>query len=248
MALYGPKARWVMTERGQGAAVQSRDELAIGPSHLRWTGDALEITIEERDTRLFNPIHRRVCGTVRVVPRAINTVAFALDPEARHCWHCLAPRAHVEVAMERPGVSWKGDGYLDSNFGAESLEEGFRMWHWSRAHCRDGSVVNYEGVRRDGSHFASALRFDRSGVPEPAELPDVASLPRTFWRLQRRTRADEGQARVLDTWEDSPFYARSSIIAQLYGERVVGVQESLDLDRFRSPLVQFMLPFRMPRV
>ena len=31
--------------------------------------------------------------------------------------------------------------------------------HWSRAHTRNGAVVCYEGVRRDGSHFASALRF-----------------------------------------------------------------------------------------
>lgn len=236
-----------MTERGGGAAVQTADQLSIGPSNLRWTGEALEIDIVERDTRLFNPIHRRVRGTVRVVPKAVNTIAFGLDPAARHRWHCLAPRAHVEVDMREPDVSWKGDGYLDSNFGEESLEEGFRLWHWSRAHTRDGSVVNYEGLRRDGSSFASALRFDRHGAPEPAELPDVARLPNTFWQVQRRTRADEGQARVLDTWEDSPFYARSSIIAHLYGERVVGVQESLDLDRFKSPIVQFMLPFRMPR-
>jgi carotenoid 1,2-hydratase len=28
---------------------------------------------------------------------------------------------------------------------------------------------------------------------------------------------------------------------------VVTVQESLDMQRFSSPLVQFMLPYRMPR-
>jgi len=28
----------------------------------------------------------------------------------------------------------------------------------------------------------------------------------------------------------------------------VAVQESLDLDRLASPIVQFMLPYRMPRV
>jgi carotenoid 1,2-hydratase len=28
---------------------------------------------------------------------------------------------------------------------------------------------------------------------------------------------------------------------------VVAVQESLDMQRFASPLVQFMLPYRMPR-
>jgi carotenoid 1,2-hydratase len=31
------------------------------------------------------------------------------------------------------------------------------------------------------------------------------------------------------------------------GEEVVAVQESLDMQRFSSRLVQFMLPYRMPR-
>ncbi|WP_271078461.1 hydroxyneurosporene dehydrogenase [Aurantiacibacter sp. MUD61] len=236
-----------MTERSRGAAVQEADQLQIGPSNVRWTGEALEIDIVERDTRLFNPIHRRVRGKLRVIPRAINTVPFGLDPDARHRWHCLAPRARIELRMDEPGISWNGEGYLDSNSGEESLEEGFRVWHWSRAHCREGSVVNYEGVRRDGSHFASALRFAKDGSPEPAELPMVAPLPNTFWQIERKTRADRGHARALDTWEDSPFYARSQLLTQLYGERVVAVQESLDLDRFKSPITQFMLPFRMPR-
>ena len=30
-------------------------------------------------------------------------------------------------------------------------------------------------------------------------------------------------------------------------EQVVAVQESLDMRRFANPLVQFMLPYRMPR-
>jgi len=37
------------------------------------------------------------------------------------------------------------------------------------------------------------------------------------------------------------------VASRLFGEKVVAVQESLDLDRFKSPLVQFMLPYRMPR-
>ncbi|MEO0908593.1 MAG: hydroxyneurosporene dehydrogenase, partial [Pseudomonadota bacterium] len=49
------------------------------------------------------------------------------------------------------------------------------------------------------------------------------------------------------TWEDTPFYARSELASKLYGEEVVAVQESLDMRRFASGAVQFMLPFRMPR-
>jgi carotenoid 1,2-hydratase len=33
----------------------------------------------------------------------------------------------------------------------------------------------------------------------------------------------------------------------MFGEDVHAVHESLSLDRFRSPVVQWMLPWRMPR-
>ncbi len=248
VALYGPGARWTMTERGHTAVRRDRDVLEIGPSSVRWTGDALEIEIEERDKRLGIPWQRRVCGRVRVIPEALNPTAFALDPAGHHRWHCLAPRARIEVAMDRPGLRWSGSGYLDSNFGSESLEEGFRVWHWSRAHTARGAAVCYEGIRRDGTAFASALRFAADGTPQQEDLPLVAPLPNTLWQMERKTRADHGHAGVIKTWEDAPFYARSRLHSRLFGESVVAVQESLDLDRFSSPIVQFMLPYRMPRI
>ena len=248
VALYGPKARWAMTERGRGDVVQGRDTLVLGPSALRWTGDALEIDIEERDKRLGIPWQRPVRGKIRVVPEALNPVGFALDPAGKHRWHCLAPRARIEVAMQEPGLSWTGRAYLDSNFGSESLEDGFDVWHWSRAHLREGAAVCYEGRRADGSRFASAIRFDAYGLPHQAELPMTAPLPNTGWQMERKTRGERGHASVIKTWEDSPFYARSTLRTRLFGEEVVAVQESLDLRRFASPVVQFMLPYRMPRV
>ncbi|QZH75047.1 MAG: hydroxyneurosporene dehydrogenase [Erythrobacter sp.] len=236
-----------MTERPSRAVARDADLLAIGPSSLRWTGEALEIDIVERDKRLFNPWQRPVRGKIRIIPEALNGVAFALDPQSRHRWHCLAPRARIEVDMQKPGLRWQGGAYLDSNFGSESLEKGFRVWHWSRAHTAKGGVVCYEGVRRDGSHFASALRFGADGMPQIEEPPLVAPLPNTLWQMERKTRADRGHASVIKTWEDAPFYARSTLKTRLFGEAAVAVQESLDLDRFASPVVQFMLPYRMPR-
>ncbi|WP_232367351.1 hydroxyneurosporene dehydrogenase [Altererythrobacter lutimaris] len=247
VALYGPQARWAMTERERDDVRQSKDCLQIGPSNVRWAGDALEITIEERDKRLFNPFRRRVRGTVRVTPEIVNPVAFALDPGTKHRWHCLSPRARIDVDMEEPGLSWTGSAYLDSNFGSESLEEGFRIWHWSRAHCKNGAVVCYEGVRRDGSQFASALRFAENGEPEAEAIPAKAALPRSGWQVERSTRSSSGRASIIRTWEDTPFYSRSELATELHSEPVVAVQESLDLNRFRSPVVQFMLPYRMPR-
>lgn len=236
-----------MTERGQGAVAREADSLAIGPSQVRWDGGALEIDIVEGDTRLFVPWQRPVRGRVRVIPEALNRTAFALDPHQNHIWHCLAPCARIEVDMAEPGLSWRGRAYFDHNRGREPLESGFNMWHWSRAHLKEGALVCYEGERVDGSLFASALQFDRNGVPEPVELPSIAQLPRSRWRIPRRTRSDIGVARVRRTWEDTPFYARSELASRFAGQEVVAVQESLDMRRFSSPLVQFMLPYRMPR-
>jgi carotenoid 1,2-hydratase len=247
VALYGPQGRWVMTERGRGAVTQSARELTIGPSRVEWDGNALTIEIEERDTRLFNPLRRRVAGKVRVIPEALNPAAFALDGNENHIWHCMAPRARIEVTMEEPGLSWSGQGYFDHNRGREALEDGFRVWHWSRAHMRKGAVVCYEGERADGSLFASAIRFNAAGIPEEAELPPMAELPRSKWQVERRTRSEIGLAKVRRTWEDTPFYSRSELGSQLFGEEVVAVQESLDMRRFANPVVQFMLPYRMPR-
>ncbi|MDY7098978.1 MAG: hydroxyneurosporene dehydrogenase [Pseudomonadota bacterium] len=236
-----------MTERGRDAVTRGRHEITIGPSHIEWDGDTLEITIEERDTRLFNPIHRPVRGKVRVKPEALNPASFALDGNESHIWHCMAPRARIEVEMEEPGLSWSGKGYFDHNRGCEPLEDGFRIWHWSRAHMRDGAVVCYEGERSDGSLFASAIRFDQSGFPDEVDLPPIAALPKSRWRIDRSTRSEIGFAKVRRTWEDTPFYARSELASKLYGEKVVAVQESLDMRRFAATLVQFMLPYRMPR-
>jgi carotenoid 1,2-hydratase len=73
-------------------------------------------------------------------------------------------------------------------------------------------------------------------------------LDTTGWRVGRRTRADAGAAaRVIATFEDGPFYARSLLETRLYGETAQAIHESLSLDRFRAPWVQCLLPFRMPR-
>ena len=247
VALYGPRHRWVMTERPSAEVMRDARNLQIGASAVRWDGDVLEIEIEERDTRLFNPVHRPVRGTVRVHPEALNPASFALDPREDHIWHCMAPRARIEVDMKEPGLSWSGNGYFDHNRGREPLEKGFNTWHWSRAHMKSGAVVCYEGERGDGSVFASAIRFDREAIPVEVDLPPISSLPRSRWQLERRTRSEIGVAKVRRTWEDTPFYARSELSSRLYGEDVIAVQESLNMRRFASPVVQFMLPFRMPR-
>jgi len=245
VALYAPGSkRWAMTERGRDALTRDAGALAIGPSSLRWDGDTLVVTIDE----VTAPIPSRLRGTVRLTPQAMVDESFALDPGGRHRWRPIAPRARVEVHMDRPGVSWSGTGYLDSNAGTEALEDGFADWDWSRAHLRRDTVVLYDGVRRDGSSFALALRIGPDGTVEHVVAPPRFRLPTSAWRMARGTRVDAGGvAKVLRTWEDSPFYVRSALRTRLFGEACDAVHESLSLDRFRSPVVRLMLPFRMPR-
>jgi carotenoid 1,2-hydratase len=112
---------------------------------------------------------------------------------------------------------------------------------------RDGAALLYDVTRRDGSDLSLALRADADGVT-PFEPPPRAALPSTGWRVRRGTRCDAGfTPAVRRTLEDTPFYARSVLDTRLLGQDAVAMHESLSLDRFRNPVVQMMLPFRMPR-
>lgn len=247
VALYGADGRrWAMTERGAPGLQRSASALEIGPSRMAWDGTALTIEIEE----VTAPWSRRVRGTVRVVPTALHDESFALDAAGRHRWTPIAPCARVEVDLESPRSHWQGPGYFDRNDGSAPLEADFRRWDWSRAHSADGSTaVLYDVTRRDGSTHGLALRFDPRRAGSTAfEPPPEASLPRSAWGLQRGTRSDPGASpRIVQRLEDGPFYTRSVVASQLMGQPVTAMHESLDLRRFASPVVQAMLPFRMPR-
>jgi carotenoid 1,2-hydratase len=168
--------------------------------------------------------------------------------DGRHRWRPIAPRARVDVQMSNPALRWCGSAYFDSNAGAAPLEDDFNRWTWSRADTETGAAVLYDVVRRDDSRLPVALHFNGDGGYAHFAPPDEVLLPPTAWRIGRRTRSENaGETTVLRTLEDTPFYARSAVASQLLGERRVSVHESLSLDRFRTPWVQAMLPFRMPR-
>jgi carotenoid 1,2-hydratase len=245
VALYGTRGpSWSCTERGRDRLERTSSTLAIGSSSLAWVGSSLEIRIDE----ITAPIPSRIRGIVRLHPPALSTQVFDLDAPGRHRWHPISPCARVEVALDQPGLRWSGHGYLDTNDGDEPLETAFAHWHWSRATMRDGTAVLYDVTRRDGQEASVALRFDPNGTVEEEELPPLAGLPRSLWRVARETRSDDGhRPRIVQTLEDGPFYARSVLASRLFGEDVTAMHESLSLDRFRSGWVQAMLPFRMPR-
>jgi carotenoid 1,2-hydratase len=240
VALYGRGKRWSMTERGEAAVRREAGSLRIGPSGLSWDGSVLTVRIEE----VAVPFPRRIRGSVRLYPSALESRSMRLDSAGRHRWQPIAPCSRVEVALESPALSWAGPAYFDTNNGDRPLEADFRQWNWSRAPLPGGTAILYEVVRHDGP-LTLAMRYDAAGGVEDFVPPEAVALPRTLWRVPRQISAVSPSVR--QTLEDTPFYARSVVGAEILGERTSAMHESLDMERFTAPLVQAMLPFRMPR-
>ena len=243
VALYGQTRRWAMTERGRRSQRRSADTFALGRSRLDWDGAGLDIQIDETCA----PWPRRLRGQVRLACEGLNARTFELERHGGHLWRPIAPLARVSVELDEPALSWRGAGYFDTNRGEEPLENAFRSWMWSRGRLNRGARVFYEADRRREPPLALSLDFAAKGGVREVEAPARVDLPRTAWRLARATRSD-GPAQVLGALEDAPFYARARISHRLEGEDAVSMHETLDLDRFASPVVKAMLPFRMPRV
>lgn len=244
VALYGPGGRWAMTERGRGSTSRERERFVVGPSELAWDGTGLTIRFDE----VCAPVPKRARGVIRVTPGPLLDRAFAIDGEGRHEWRPVSPACRVEVECEAPAMAWRGDGYLDLNEGAEPLEAAFRSWTWGAAPLGDGAAILYDVERRAGGPLSLGLKVDAAGALSSFEPPPLSRLAPPFWRAPRAAWRDEGASpRVVATLEDAPFYARSRVATRLLGEDVVMMHEGLSLDRFRLPVVQAMLPFRMPR-
>lgn len=230
-----------MTERGAQAVQRGMDFLTIGPSALSWDGAGLMVRINE----IAVPLPRRIRGTVRLHPSAVETRTLPLDPAGRHRWRPIAPCARVEVALEDPSLSWSGRAYLDTNEGDRPLETDFLRWDWSRAPIPGGTAIHYDVVGREG-RSTLAMHYDTAGGVKDLDPPPSVTLPSTLWRVPRTICADAPS--VVETLEDTPFYARSIISCNISGRPATALHESLSLDRFGRPWVQAMLPFRMPRV
>jgi carotenoid 1,2-hydratase len=246
VAIYGAHGyRWAMTERGRDALRRSASSLGIGPSRLSWHNDGrLEIEFDE----VAVPLPRRVRGRVLIEPRLSNTIAYALDPAHRHHWQPIAPLATIAVTLDQPKMMWSGSAYLDSNHGIEPLANAFQAWNWSRTIEADRTRIFYDTVRRDGA--PGCLHLDIAEGKVQSLDPDEAlhPLPRSAWRLHRTARSDRGsRPRLIEAWEDGPFYARALVEQRLGALPVRSVHETLSLDRLSRPIVQAMLPFRMLR-
>ena len=244
VAIYSKgRGRWAMTERGQRHCARSARQFSIGPSQLHWDGDCLSIDIDEVSV----PIPRRIQGRIKLWPQQLFDYSTPLDAAARHRWGPLAPASRIEVALNAPELKWQGHAYLDSNEGDEPIEQGFHTWDWSRARMRDGSTLAYYDMQAPASEDrVLSLRFTPKGQVEPIPAAPSQRLPHTAWRIARRMRSDSA-VQVHEQLEDTPFYQRSLLRFAYAGEPLLAFHETLSVPRWVSPVVQAMLPWRMPR-
>lgn len=244
VVLYGPRGkRWAMTERGRNSIVRGADTLTISNSSISVERDCVRLSIHETCV----PLPFRLRGEVRLYPLALAHATYGIDRARRHFWRPIAPSARVEVEMASPDLRWQGHGYMDHNRGAAPLEDDFRNWTWTRLSMGRDSAILYDTTLRDGDDVSLALRFSADGKATVFDPPPMTPLQATRWRVPREVRSETGGEASVRTLEDTPFYARSAVTTQLLGNVASGMHESLLLDRFRSPIVQWMLPFRMPR-
>jgi carotenoid 1,2-hydratase len=248
VALYRRfRSRWVFTERPAASVLRTADELTIGSSTIAWQDGTLIAQFDEKTA----PWGGRLRGRVRLTPLSVPDPAHSpqrLDTDGRHRWWPCAPVAQAEVTLERPRMSFRGTAYHDSNEGDEPLEKGFSRWTWSRAELSRGTGVLYDSVEPGREPLQRGWLFQRDGTVSPLEAPGRSWLRPGLWLIGRHTRHDAGaRARIAWTWEDAPFYTRELVRTQLAGEKTMMVHETLDLRRFDSPWVRWMLPYRMRR-
>jgi carotenoid 1,2-hydratase len=247
VAVYGPKRNaWAFTEHGRKDVRRDRASLVIGASSMEWEHDTLTVRFEEKTA----PLPGRISGVVRIHPQTLSEdKPFVLDSHGHHHWGPIAPIARAEVEMREPGgVHWKGLAYVDTNAGSEPLEDGFRHWNWCRATTKERMIVTYDAFRRNGSRHLIQHAFYADGRTEGIENLIECPLDRTLWGLSRTMRVDRHTSgRLIRTLEDTPFYSRSEVRGSYLGAYAHGVHESLSLDRWKSRIVQFMLPRRMRR-
>ncbi|MFO7565808.1 MAG: hypothetical protein R6X02_24415 [Enhygromyxa sp.] len=257
VALYrrGGRKTWALTEHPELA--RTRELLSIGRSSLRWRsddrGEHLSVELDELETRFGGRLGGPLRGRIRLYPTALFGPRIELDrarSPARHRWYPVAPHARAEVEFDAPKLRFSGSAYHDVNEGDEGLELGFASWNWSRAELdEDQTAILYDVIPRAGrldprGWLFSAERREITPISSESLGPALALAP-TRWRVDRAIRSEPGHTPALiSTLEDTPFYSRNLIRTRVAGCEATAVHESVSLDRFASPAVQFLLGFK----
>jgi carotenoid 1,2-hydratase len=253
LAIYGEdktKSRWIFSEYRTGLD-RSEDGLSLGKNSIEWRGDELILRIEEQAPWS----QRGLSGEIRLRAPTRYAPAIDLAGNGEHRWYPVAPACSAQVRLSRPSLNFDGVAYHDVNHGSRALEEDFVEWDWSRlgsAASVDSNegVITYDVVTRggpDAAHKRRMFGFGASGLTMlDTSGTELRNGGRGFWGVARKPVGDSGtRPRHLRTLEDSPFYTRSLIETTVGAKQYRGVHESLRMDRFVSPVVQCMLPFRI---
>ncbi|HEX4459259.1 MAG TPA: carotenoid 1,2-hydratase [Polyangia bacterium] len=267
VALYDRKKRlaWVMSEYGPSAFAAGDDEgpriATSGVEHL--PNGTLRLTLRERTAPFMAAlagVGARIEGTIELEPHAppLEPIELATGGE-RHWWQARMPRARARVRFSRPDWSFDGVGYHDVNAGDGRLERAFASWSWARFHDAARTTILYALHERDRPARALVVdaRDDRPAIARPALLLPEGERRRPPWGLPLpRWFALERDGATLRCsagrlYEAAPFYARYAATLAVRGgdepRDVTGVGEYLDLDRFASPSIQFLLRFKTRR-
>jgi len=110
----------------------------------------------------------------------------------------------------------------------------------------NSSLVFYDMAWPGQEDKLLSLRFTSQGQVETMPSAPVQSLRKTGWQIGRRMRSDTPVS-VHEQLEDTPFYQRALLNFSYAGEKLLAFHETLSVPRLLSPVVQAMLPFRMPR-
>ncbi len=266
LALYDGKDQraWVMSEYGADAL---HGVSAAGPSLASSAlealpGGGLRLTVRDRTAPFIASlagVGARVEGTVELEPLSAALPQVSLHPDCVHRWRVVVPRGRVRVRFTRPQFEFDGVGYHDINEGDGRLEAAFSRWSWARFHEGPRTCVLYSARERSGAARALVVDVNDERVDSERRAvearPGEEGKPRAVgWglTLPEWFSVEAGQLLRCDPTEllqVAPFYARYH--AQLSdGKNPIarGMGEYLDLDRFASPALQFLLRFKTRRV
>ncbi len=232
---------WAFTEAPEQSVERHANTFALSGSRVERDADSLTVHLDERTAPWGRPLR----GRVRLDLLGGAPAPRALDRAGDHHWWPLGARARAEVELDAPSLRFSGSAYHDCNFGRVPLEDTFVGWSWSRAEVDDDVLILYDVLERDGTATPLGMRVTPEGTA-PLHAPRGVELPAGGWGVPRSTRA-HGDARVVRSLEDTPFYTRSLLQTTFEGRSVTAVHESLSMTRFVKPWVQFLLPFRIRR-
>ncbi len=244
VAVYSKNGRlWAFSEKPRHVVRRSPEQLVIGSSTMEMTDGGLTVNFDEQTV----VAKKRIKGSVRLETDSFLNRSYSLAPSGKHLWCPIAPLARIDVALEAPSLRFTGAGYADANFGEEPLEAAFDQWTWSRHAAEDNGYIFYDGICLDGTRFSRSFHCGPSDSMVTIDSPPFRRLPRTLpWGGTREVRSED-DPRLVKTLESSPFYSRSIVESRIEGIRTLGVQETLRMDKFTTPIMQKMLPFRITR-